>query len=114
MMRTAQHRPNRAYHGSLAAHVLVAQEAERRRVSREIHDDLAQKVALLQFQIEEMKRRLISQPQVLLELESLRGCVAMLAKMYIESAFAFIRSSWTISAWCGASSFYATNTGLPA
>ena len=79
-MRAPQHRRRRTHHGSLAAHVLVAQEAERRRVSREMHDDLAQKVALLQFQIEGMKRRLISQPQVLPELESLRGCVAMLAE----------------------------------
>ena len=80
MMRAAQHRRSRASHGSLTAHVLVAQEAERRRVSREMHDDLAQKVALLQFQIEGMKQRLISHPQVLPELESLRGCVAMLAE----------------------------------
>jgi signal transduction histidine kinase len=80
MRRAAEHTRNRKHHGSLAAHVLVAQEAERRRVSREMHDDLAQKVALLQFQIEGMKRRLGSQPQVLPELESLRGCVAMLAE----------------------------------
>jgi signal transduction histidine kinase len=79
-MRAAQHTRNRTHHGSLAAHVLVAQEAERRRVSREMHDDLAQKVALLQFQIEGMKRRMISQPEILPELESLRGCVAMLAE----------------------------------
>jgi signal transduction histidine kinase len=79
-MRTAQHRRNQTHHGSIAAHVLVAQEAERRRVSREMHDDLAQKVALLAFQIEGMKRRLVSQPQVLPELESLRGCVATLAE----------------------------------
>ena len=65
--------------GSLAAQVLMVQEEERRRVCREMHDDLAQKVALLAFQIEGMKRRLVSQPQVLPELDSLHGCVAMLA-----------------------------------
>jgi len=80
LMRAAQHTRKRTHHGSLAAHVLVAQEAERRRVSREMHDDLAQKVALLQFQIEGMKRRMISRPEILPELESLRGCVAMLAE----------------------------------
>ena len=66
--------------GHLATRVLVAQEAERRRVSREMHDDLAQKVALLNFQIEAMKRRLGPQPNIESELESLRGCVAMLAE----------------------------------
>jgi signal transduction histidine kinase len=80
MMRAAQHRRNQTHHGSLAAHVLIAQESERRRISRELHDDLAQKVALLQFQIEGMKQRLGALPQVLPELESLRGCVAMLAE----------------------------------
>jgi signal transduction histidine kinase len=69
----------RPTHSSLAAQVLVAQEAERRRVSREMHNDLAQRVALLEFEIENMKRRFASQPQVLPELDSLRGSVAMLA-----------------------------------
>lgn len=66
--------------GSLAAQVLVAQESERRRVCRDMHDDLAQKVALLEFQIEAMKQRMALQPQVLPELETLRGCVAALAE----------------------------------
>lgn len=70
----------RGFNRSLAAHALVAQEAERRRVGREMHDDLAQNVALLEFQIEAMTRRLRAEPQVVLELESLRGCVAMLAE----------------------------------
>ncbi len=45
-----------------------------------MHDDLAQRVALLEFEIESMKRRFNSQPQVLPELDSLRGSVAMLAE----------------------------------
>ena len=36
----------------LAASLLNAQESERRRISRELHDDLSQKVAKLQFDIE--------------------------------------------------------------
>lgn len=65
--------------GQLVTKVLVAQEAERRRVSREMHDDLAQKVALLEFQIEAMKQRLGAEPRIRRELDSLRSCVAMLA-----------------------------------
>jgi signal transduction histidine kinase len=66
--------------GNLAAQVLVAQEAERRRFSREMHDDLAQKVALLQFQIEGMKRKFNRQDRAIDELECLRGSVAALAE----------------------------------
>jgi signal transduction histidine kinase len=71
---------NGSIHGSLAAQVLVAQEAERRRVGREMHDDLAQRVALLQFEIDGMKRRCSSHPQVLPQLESLGKCVTLLAE----------------------------------
>jgi two-component system, NarL family, sensor kinase len=73
-----------------AAQLLVAQEAERRRVSREMHNDLAQRVALLEFEIEGVKRRLSSnlgdsEKQILHdvvapELDSLRGAVALLAE----------------------------------
>src|SRR5579863_6517341 len=64
----------------VAAQVIVAQEAERRRFSREMHDDLAQKVALLEFQIEGMKRKLSPRHRASAELECLRGSVAMLAE----------------------------------
>jgi signal transduction histidine kinase len=69
----------RAADDNLATQVLVAQEAERRRFSREMHDDLAQKVALLEFQIEAMKRKFKCDPAIE-ELESLRGSVAALAE----------------------------------
>lgn len=64
----------------VAAQLLVAQEAERRRFSREMHDDLAQKVALLEFQIEGLKRKLPSRAPARAELNSLSGCVANLAE----------------------------------
>jgi signal transduction histidine kinase len=64
---------------SLTARVLSAQEAERRRVSREMHDDLAQRLALLQFEIAGMKQRFASQPQISSDLDSLCGSVALLA-----------------------------------
>jgi len=64
--------------GNLAAQVLVAQEAEWRRFSREMHDDLAQKVALLDFQIEGIKRQFEQSDAAMAELESLRGSVAAL------------------------------------
>jgi signal transduction histidine kinase len=66
--------------GNLAAQVLVAQEAEWRKFSREMHDDLAQKVALLEFQIEGIKRQLGQRDEAIAELESLSGSVAGLAE----------------------------------
>lgn len=73
----------------MAALLLSAQEAERRRVSREMHNDLAQRVALLEFEIESVKRRFTAGPPgadqqalhelVLPHLDSLRGAVGLLA-----------------------------------
>jgi len=70
----------RLSNGTLAAQVLVAQEAEQRRFSREMHDDLAQKVALLQFQIEAMRRKLERRDGAIAELDCLRGSVAALGE----------------------------------
>ena len=70
----------RAADDSLATQVLVAQEAERRRFSREMHDDLAQKVALLEFQIDAMKCKFSQSGRAIDELECLRGSVAALAE----------------------------------
>jgi signal transduction histidine kinase len=63
----------------LAACLLSAQEAEQRRISREIHDDVGQKLALLEIKIERMKREADSESAAISELESLRGGVAELA-----------------------------------
>ena len=41
----------------LTASLMNAQDAERRRVSRELHDDLSQQVASLQFEIETLEQR---------------------------------------------------------
>ena len=68
-----------ADHG-LAAQVLVAQEAEQIRFSREIHDDVAQRVALLEFQIDGLKRKFEQRGQAIPELEFLGGSVAALAE----------------------------------
>jgi signal transduction histidine kinase len=78
--RNPRGRFNGCSHTSIAAQLLIAQETERRRVSREMHDDLAQRVALLQFEIDSMKRRCGSHPHMLPQLDSLRQCVAMLAE----------------------------------
>lgn len=45
-----------------------------------MHDDLAQRLALLQFEIENMKQRFTSDPRVRPELDTLRGSVALLAE----------------------------------
>jgi signal transduction histidine kinase len=64
----------------LTASLLMEQEAEHRRISREIHDDLGQKLALLEIQVERMKRTPDREERLVLELESLRGTVAELAE----------------------------------
>src|SRR5581483_7508982 len=63
----------------LAANLLQAQEEERRRVSRELHDELGQRLALLEIQIEAMKRRLNPSEQLATELLSLRTRVGEIA-----------------------------------
>jgi signal transduction histidine kinase len=45
---------------ALTASLLKAQEEERRRVSRELHDDLSQKMARLQFDVETLEQQLPS------------------------------------------------------
>jgi signal transduction histidine kinase len=64
---------------NLAASLLAAQEEERRRVSCELHDELGQRLALLEIQIQEMERRLGSQSAVSPELVRLRTQVGRLA-----------------------------------
>lgn len=63
----------------VAASLLEAQEEERRRVSRELHDELGQSLALLEIQIEEMKRRLGSDKKLAAELVALRTRVGEIA-----------------------------------
>jgi signal transduction histidine kinase len=70
---------NRFESNSIAATLLEAQEEERRRVSRELHDELGQRLALLEIQIEEMKRRLGTDDALALELVKLRTCVGTIA-----------------------------------
>jgi len=65
---------------TLADNLIAAQEEERRRVSRELHDELGQRLALLEIQIEQMEHRLAADPQVAAELECLRAHVAKIAE----------------------------------
>ncbi|MCE9536994.1 MAG: hypothetical protein K8R65_11385, partial [Nitrospirae bacterium] len=46
----------------LASRLLRVQEEERRRISRELHDDINQRLALLAMEIEGVERQLISAP----------------------------------------------------
>ncbi len=62
-----------------SAHLLATEEEERRRVSRELHDELGQRLALLEIQIEEMARRLGSDPNVASGLSKLRLQVGEIA-----------------------------------
>lgn len=58
---------------SLLGRLIDVQESERRRISRELHDDLSQKIATLSVGISRLKRRLpLSDPELITELDDLR------------------------------------------
>lgn len=65
---------------ALAASLFTAQEEERRRVSRELHDDLAQKVALLDLDTERLSQSLAEPvPRLRRQLDELRQHITELA-----------------------------------
>ena len=58
---------------SLLGRLIDVQESERRRISRELHDDLSQKIATLSVGISRLKRRLpLTDAQLIAELDGLR------------------------------------------
>jgi signal transduction histidine kinase len=58
---------------SLLGRLIDVQESERRRISRELHDDLSQKIATLSVAISRLKRRLpLADEEVISELDDLR------------------------------------------
>lgn len=58
---------------SLLGRLIDIQESERRRISRELHDDLSQKIATLSIGISRIKRRLpLSDAELVAELDGLR------------------------------------------
>ena len=61
---------------ALAARLLTTQEEERRRVSRELHDDLNQKLAMLEVDAERFGQRMVTSPEVSEDIRSLRSRVA--------------------------------------
>jgi PAS domain S-box-containing protein len=57
----------------LAGHLIRAQEEERQRVARELHDDISQQLAMLQIDLERLEQQLLdSAPQVREELHEQR------------------------------------------
>ena len=69
-------RKNRGELRALAARLLATQEEERRRVSRELHDDLNQKLAMLEVDAERLGQQLNSSPAVVQKVRSLQSRVA--------------------------------------
>lgn len=58
---------------SLLGRLIDVQESERRRISRELHDDLSQKIATLSIGISRLKRQLpLSDVEIVAELDGLR------------------------------------------
>jgi two-component system, chemotaxis family, CheB/CheR fusion protein len=69
-------RQNREELRTLAARLLTTQEEERRRVSRELHDDLNQKLAMLEVDADRLAQQLPSSLEVGSAVQSLRDRVA--------------------------------------
>jgi two-component system, chemotaxis family, CheB/CheR fusion protein len=60
---------------ALAARLLTTQEEERRRVSRELHDDLNQKLAMLEVDADRLGQHAMSTPGLNVDIRSLRDRV---------------------------------------
>lgn len=56
---------------ALAGRLINAQETERRRISRELHDDLNQRVATLAVALSRLKLKLTGQPEIMADLNKL-------------------------------------------
>jgi len=75
--------------GALAAQLLTAQDDERRRISRELHDDLNQRLAMLAVEIETFQQRLSSTESVSEKLLSLHEQVVELSDDVRHLAYQF-------------------------
>jgi signal transduction histidine kinase len=74
-LKDSQEKLHHSHHQirSLLGRLIDVQESERRRISRELHDDLNQKIATLSIGISRLKRRLpLSDQELIEELDELR------------------------------------------
>jgi two-component system CheB/CheR fusion protein len=69
-------RQSRSELRTLAARLLTTQEEERRRVSRELHDDLNQKLAMLEVDAERLGQQTLISPEIRKDVQSLRDRTA--------------------------------------
>lgn len=58
-----------------SATLLLVQEQERRRISRELHDDLGQRLAILQIELETLETAATIPPEIVARIRELRGQV---------------------------------------
>ncbi|HYO83307.1 MAG TPA: PAS domain-containing sensor histidine kinase [Bryobacteraceae bacterium] len=66
---------------ALAASLLTAQEEERRRIARELHDDLSQRLALVETKIVHLRNSAGLTQQVMAEVERIREDLAALSEL---------------------------------
>jgi two-component system CheB/CheR fusion protein len=64
---------------ALAASLFNSQEDERRRVARELHDDISQKLAVLEIDAHQVEERIATDPQALQELQQVRARIGELS-----------------------------------
>lgn len=65
---------------SLSRGLIEAQEKERTRIARELHDDIGQRFALLGFELEKLKEKLFDTPEEQVRIDHIRKDVSDMAK----------------------------------
>ena len=84
---------------NLAARLIHAQEEERRRIAREMHDDWTQRLALLGIDIVKLEKHIGRAGDALRCSTRCRNNWCRCPRTYMPFPASFIHPSWTTSAW---------------